>query len=271
MDSAVNVICGILLLSGAYPLWKAWRANRATSLRDALGWACLAWLAWVGTLVALAGAASGAAVARYLSLCLTDCAVVAVFGARRPGVGAWNFVVLGLLGVTLLPLAESVFLYGTPQVQANRMILVAAVIGAGVLNYLPTRLAPAAMMVGMGCGIEILIAVDANEMSSRWGQVAPVSRLLLAFCPWAAFLSVEWRPAPRSVVDRMWRDFRDRFGLLWAQRLREQFNRSAANAGWPVYLYWQGLRRTPGAPPPSPSQHEEIVNALTALMKRFGP
>jgi hypothetical protein len=39
---------------------------------------------------------------RYLALCLTGCVGVAVLGARRPGVGAWDFVLLGLLAVLLL-------------------------------------------------------------------------------------------------------------------------------------------------------------------------
>jgi hypothetical protein len=66
-------------------------------------------------------------------------------------------------------------------------------------------------------------------------------------------------------------DFRDRFGLVWAQRVREQFNRAAANAGWPVRLYWQGLHLSAGAPLPEPAVQAEVVAALRALLKRFGP
>jgi hypothetical protein len=179
-------------------------------------------------------------------------------------------VVLGLLAVTLLPLAESAFLHGTTQIAGNRLILVAAVIGAGVLNYLPTRLAPAALMVAVGCGVELLIVMDPEDAASRWTRIAPVSRFLLAFSPWAAFFALRRRPTVGLSVDEVWRDYRDRFGLMWGQRLREQFNRCAANAGWPVHLYWQGLRRLPGAPQPSPDEQEAIVNTMTALMKRFG-
>jgi hypothetical protein len=270
MYGPLNLIDTALFLSGAFPLWRAWRANRDTSLRHALGWTAVAWVAWVCTFFAGVSSIVHSSAPRYLSLCLTGCAMVAVLGARRPGVGAWNFVVVGLLVVALLPLAESVFLHGTAQIGGSRLILVAAVIGAGVLNYLPTRLAPAAIMVAVGCGVELLMVMDRAETASRWTQLAPVSRFLLAFSPWAAFFGVRRRQAVGPSVDEMWRDYRDRFGLMWGQRLREQFNRSAANAGWPVYLYWQGPRRLPGAPPPSPSEHEAIVNTMTALMKRFG-
>ena len=32
--------------------------------------------------------------------------------------------------------------------------------------------------------------------------------------------------------------FRDSWGLMWSQRFREQFNRAAENAGWPITLRW---------------------------------
>ena len=53
-------------------------------------WAGGAWAAWVATTWA------PGPLATYLALCLSACAGVAVLGARRPGVTAWNFVVAGL-------------------------------------------------------------------------------------------------------------------------------------------------------------------------------
>jgi hypothetical protein len=59
-------------------------------------------------------------------------------------------------------------------------------------------------------------------------------------------------------------DFRNRFGGLWALRVRDQFNRAAANAGWPVALRWGGLRSV-GYDDDAP------LKGLRALLKRFGP
>src|SRR5262245_4098557 len=97
----------LIFWTGAYPLWQAWRANRRTTLLHAVNWTIASWAAW-GLALALVSVQRPVAglVARYCALCLTGCAGVAVLGARRPGVGAWNFVVVGLLGVQLLPLAE---------------------------------------------------------------------------------------------------------------------------------------------------------------------
>ncbi len=92
----------LLLLTGFYPLWRAWRANRRTTLRHAIGWSAAAWTAWVGA----AGLGPDTELARYLALALTGCAGVAVLGARRPIVAAWNFVVASLLVVLLWPVVE---------------------------------------------------------------------------------------------------------------------------------------------------------------------
>src|SRR5262245_40582418 len=101
------VVWGLLFLTGFYPLAEACRANRGTTLRQAVLWALVGWAAWVGAAWAGAlGPGADAGPVRYVALCLSGCAGVAVLGARRPGVGAWNFVVIGLLAVLLRPLAE---------------------------------------------------------------------------------------------------------------------------------------------------------------------
>src|ERR1700682_3856778 len=40
----------LLILSSAYPLGRAWRANRQTTLLQAVNWAIVAWAGWVGAL-----------------------------------------------------------------------------------------------------------------------------------------------------------------------------------------------------------------------------
>jgi hypothetical protein len=270
MSHILSVLAVPLLLSGSYPLAMAWRANRESSLKHTLAWSFVAWGAWLLAFLAACVGQDHTPVAPFVALCMTCCAIVAVLGARRPQVGAWNFVVLGLLAVAMMPLAESMVKGGSLQLRWHQSALVGAIIVVGMLNYLPTRIGPAAVMVAVGCGVEILILVSPDEVAPNWRQVAPVSRCLLGFAPWAAYLSLR-RPMPATpAFDRTWLDFRDRFGLIWSQRLREQFNRSASNASWPVYLYWQGLRRMPGTVQPSGPQQAAMTATLKALMKRFG-
>jgi hypothetical protein len=255
------VVWGLLFLTGFYPLVEACRANRDTTLRQAVLWALVAWAAWVGAAWAGAlGPGPDAGLVRYVALCLSGCAGVAVLGARRPGVGAWNFVVVGLLAVLLRPLAEGL---GELRLGLPHLAFLAATLAVGLLNYLPTRLGPAAVLFGAGCGVEVarLAGVVPGE------SVELAGRCLLATAPWSGWLACR-RPGPATEFDALWRAYRDRFGLVWGLRAREQFNRAAANAGWAVCLHWGGLRPARQGVPEDPGP---ALAALRAILKRFGP
>jgi len=263
------MICGILLLSSAYPFVVAWRANRATTLRSAIIWAASAGLAWGGALfITDLSPGSIALSLRYLALCLTGCAAVAVLGARRPGVIAWNFVVLAQLGVLLLPIAEGL---GELRLNPLRLIFLGGTLAIGALNYMPTRLAAAVVALGLACGIELALLQQAENAGQGLERAAGVSRCLLAISPWLAFRGVKSGRRPTSTFDQIWLGFRDSFGLVWSQRVRDQFNLAAENAGWPVVLRWRGLRVLQGMDSLAETTREEIIAALRALLKRFGP
>jgi hypothetical protein len=243
----------IILLGAAWPMAIAWRATAATTLRSSLVWAGAAWAAW------LAALATGVDLAAYTALSLSGCAGVAVLGARRPGVGAWNLVVAGLLAVFLLPVAQG---WGTPRVETIHVVFLGATIAIPVLNYLPTRLAPAFLLCGVGCATELtrIAAMPLVEWQVAAGQ------LCLAAGPWAGLLARRTGTAS-SAFDRVWLGFRDEFGFVWAQRAREQFNRAAENAGWSPRLRWHGLTAVAkGATP----DEAEPLRMLEAVLKRFG-
>jgi hypothetical protein len=259
-------VCGLLFLSGAYPLGCAWRANRQTSLAHAVAWAWAAWLLWgcVPLVAALDGGTAVNAV-RYVAVGVTGCAGVAVLGARRPGVAAWNFVVLGLLAVLLLFLAEGLLVGGELQLSPVRTLFLALVLGVGTLNYLPTRAGAAALVLGVGSALELATLMDG-------GSVEPFGcypEVLLLLVPWLAWAGLPHRMADAGEAERMWRDFRDRFGMVWGQRLREQFNRAAANAGLLVELRWSGLGSVSGREL-SDADRGASLAILKALTKRFG-
>jgi len=264
--------CLLVWLSGVYPLWRALQANRQTSLLQAVYWAVASWAAWG---LALANAASWPALAAtasgLLALSLTGCAAVAVLGARRPGASAWNGVVGALLAINLLPLAESLLTAGILQLNVFRLTCLAGTLAVGVLNYLPTRFAPAALALLVGCTLELASLIPSTRTGPEYRLVFEAGWIALVFTPWIAYLSGRRGAPAASEFDRLWLDFRDRFGLVWAQRLREQFNRSAANAGRPVVLRWQGLRLRPGSPWPDSAAQTAMVATLRALLKRFGP
>jgi hypothetical protein len=256
-------------LTGIYPLFQAWRAVRRTSLAHAWVWATAAWLTW-GIVLALAPIADTALLhaARYLGLCLIGCAGVAVLGARRPGVAAWNFVVLGLLAVLLLGWAEEFLIGADVQLGGIRAVFLAATLAITVLNYLPTRLAPAALLLAGVCAVELwsLLAPATGALLDDGGL--PWTAFALGFVPWVAWAFGRRQAQAETEVDHLWREFRDRYGFVWGQRLREQFNRAAANAGWPMELSWRGLEANPGAPL-TPELQAAGLETLQALLKRF--
>lgn len=257
----MHALCGLLLLTGGYPLAWAWRANRRTSLWHALNWAWAAWAAWGMAWLMDSGSAGRALT--YLALSMTGCVGVAVLGARRPGVGAWNFVVAGLLAVLMLPLAESLVSGRPLQIVGPRLFFLAATLAVLVLNYLPTRLGVSALFLAGACAGEILGLASPDRLPLE----RSLAQLLLALVPWVACERLVRRPAPASEFDGLWFDFRDHYGMVWGQRLREQFNRSAAHAGWPVILRWGGLRLT--APLPDTASQTAMLDVLRALLKRF--
>jgi hypothetical protein len=178
---------------------------------------------------------------------------------------AWNFVVLGLLAVLLMPLAL-VALVGGPVFHGVSGYFLVGILAIGLLNYLPTRLGRAALFVGLGCA-GVFLQLMYPDSPYSWLSV--LSWYFTAFAPWVAFNS--WKRTERcSEFDALWLDFRDRYGLFWGQRVREQFNASVTHAGLPVRLAWGGLRSYCGSAPPDERQTWAAAETLRALLKRFG-
>jgi hypothetical protein len=254
------------LLTAAYPLLRMVLANLQTTLRQATLWTVGAWACWLLVFVGAGlGEAESIFLGRHLALTLTGCAGVAVLGARRPGVRAWNFVVCGLLAVLLMSVVEG---RGQLRIEPAYLVFLAGTLAVGVVNYLPTRQGLAALLLALGSGLEFALEAwpALDERAADWLEAW--AGLFLAAAPWAGFLLARRPRAGVEAFDGLWLDFRDRYGVVWGQRTREQFNRSAAHAGWPVALFWDGLIIEQGKTPPDAAA---LTEKLRALLKRFGP
>ncbi len=252
----MEAIPWIIHASGAYPLWRAWQSHRNTSLTHALAWAAVAWAGWALAL------ADGGRAARYLGLCLIGAAGVAVLGARRPGVAAWDFVVGGLLAVLLLSLAEGFLTGAGVQLGAVRATFLAGTLGLACGNYLPTKMAPAALLLAVASGLTLA------GLATRDDRYAVFVNVTMVSVPWLAWACARRR---RNVgeVDALWLGFRDAYGFVWGQRLRDQFDRAAEHAGLSAELGWSGLRGRQGNL--DAATEAASLTILQALMKRFGP
>ena len=225
-----------LILAGLYPWIRAWRAVRQTSLSHALVWACAAWLGWGAAFCLPADNSEADVPLRYLALCLTACAGVAVLGARRPQVAAWNFVVAGLLAVLALPLLEN--LLRDSPIGPVRTGFLAATLLVVLGNFVPTSFAPAALLALAACSGQLWALLAGAETPSAVTWTADLSLILV---PWVGWLCWRWRRQGAEELECRWLDFRDCHGTMWALRVREQFNHAAENAGSPVVLTWSGL------------------------------
>jgi hypothetical protein len=261
-------VYAVLVGAALFPLAVAWRANSATTLRHAILWAMAAWLAWSWALLGVDADELGMEPARYVAICLSGAAGIAVLGARRPYVFAWHFVVLGLVGVMVLPLLEHAVI-GTSPIDPLRIFFVSATLAVGLLNYLPTRAAPAVVLLALAWVGELL-GLFAPGVFGDPSEVQ-LFHLLVLLAPWAGWICWRRRREAPSEFDAVWLDFRDRFGLFWAQRVREQFNHAAGHAGWPVRFTWRGLHRTSPAAI-TPADQAAMLETLHKVLGRFmGP
>ena len=77
-------------------------------------------------------------------------------------------------------------------------------------------------------------------------------------------------PPARCNCERLWFWFRDNWGVVWALRVLERFNRAAEVSHWQVRLTWFGLvplsEQSVNLQSPGP---DELETTFRNLMKRF--
>lgn len=265
----------LMALAGAIlPLTRAWRWARGTALRPAIAWAGLAiGLAAVAQGVALTESpgsgrpGSGGVV--YLSTLAAMAATISVLNARNPGGGAWAILMALLVLVFLVPWLEGASLvregggWDRLRLAEPWTIFYGLIVLAGVTNYLPTRLGPAAFWLGLGFVAEYLGLTRVAWGRPTRGLIWTVVPLCWATAAWVGDLATLRPGRDRPGLDRLWSTFRDAWGVVWALRVQERFNRAAASAGWPIRLTWQGVAPEDAEVPPA------AVATLSGLLRRF--
>jgi hypothetical protein len=276
-----HVWVGLALVSTMRPWRQAWKAAAGTALRSAVIWAGLSIA--VGLLAQVIAALEPIESGRpwtgritYLMVLTMLAGLISVLGARNPGAGAWAILMALLVLVFLIPWLEMAGRLrrgahtGDLQLAAPWTIFYGILVIAGVTNYLPTRYGPAAGAIGAGLALEFL-----GVTRSDWSELARC-RIWLAVAwslPLASGIAAicAQRPATaQNDVQRLWFWFRDHWGVVWALRVQERFNRSAELARWPMHLTWFGLA------PASEQSQDGTINLLPAaeatlrsLVRRF--
>ncbi len=245
-----DLLAFLLWSMGAGVLARASWLLQETTLRAAMFWAQLAWCFLA---ISLLLPRELHPYIHYSSAVLVVAPVLAALGAKRPQNGAWQFIVLTLAGVLLLPVVQG-WAYGDLAPHAHPLFrwLVIAHIGLGVGNYVVTRYWVSSLLFGYGAA-----RMQGWRHFKAWpDEVAATIAITLALiCAWL----VSRRAAKRGLgLQRLWVDFRDAYGTVWALRVAERLNAAAKQHGWPVEFAWSGIlvvdRRPSASEPPRSSE-----------------
>ncbi len=256
------------------------RNLRGTTLLTAGGWSCAGLIAWwVAVLCGNLGltSRSTADLLFYLASVLLLCPGIAVLGARRPGHVAWNFfVLLPLVAVLLWPAVAS-----APHVKADAPLdlespaaigfVLVVVMGTG--NYFGTRFTLPAMLHtvslllitgSMWTGAADLALIPERETARHLAAISFMLAVVVAAL--RAGESVEGL----SPLDRLWLDFVDQFGLVWAKRVMDRLNEAAGHENWSAEFQWHRIQRTADTSAEEATRTEiRIEHTMRWLLKRF--
>jgi len=277
MASTLAVLTILPAVIAVVVIVRAGAHLRGTSLRLAWGWGVVAslavTLAWVATAAWPLVPSPWDDMLWYAVVELLLCPLIAVLGARRPGVAVWNwFVLLPLLAVLGWPVAAVALAGARPgsfMLETPPLIGICLVLVMGAGNYLGTRFRlPVAGLVSVTVVFIISSLVPGTTRDPN------LLRMLAVWCVGFA-AATGWRaarhPTPaNSGPDRAWRDFRDLFGIVWAQRIRDRMNERASQEQWPVRLELHGFV-APGEPADADAADDDprIERALRWLLRRF--
>lgn len=278
MASTLTILTIAPAVTAVAMVIQARRSIRGTGLELAWKWSLAASLSvlatWLATGVLGLLNAPWNDMAWYCVAVLLLCPLIAVLGARRPGVAVWNwFVVLPLLAVLGWPVAAAASYGGNPGsliLDSPHLLGIVLVLVMGCGNYLGTRFQASAVLLA---ATVILLTLPLASVA-HWPLTTAHARLIAVWCTGGSAL-LAWFAARCATAgppgpDRVWRDFRDQFGIVWANRIQDRVNERAVQEAWPVRLERAGF-----APPGSsttaapPQTSERVEHTLRWLLRRF--
>jgi hypothetical protein len=246
--SALAAALGIFVAALAA---AGFRRARGTTLAAPLAWAVASAIvfALVEATIAFRGASvssSTASLLRYAAAVGTFCPLMAVLGAKRPQDRGWQWIVLSLWIILLVPAGQAIVSRtgGELQLAAMWRLMLGALIALGLLNYLPTRHAFVSAMIAVGqMGLleDYFTTPSADSATHRLGAAALIAIAALRISKkgdGSRFSPPDGQLAPFT---QRWLNFRDAWGAFWALRILHRINETAALSHWPVQLQWNGF------------------------------
>jgi hypothetical protein len=278
MLQACHPLFAVAALASLAPVMLRFRSGiRGTALVAAWRAALIVWLACLivtGVTVATLPGRPWLDMLWYVCSVLALTPPIAVLGARRPTFRAWTwFVLVPLVLVFVWPLVpawRSLLGSGAFNVEEPVVFGYALVLLMGAGNYLGLRYTPAAVLWMTGL---LLVVLPLCPGAAGWCPAAGLGRtwgmLCLAAAAWCADRLAVWRntheATERARLDRVWCDFRDLFGIVWARRIQERFNDDARQKDLPVRLGMHGLEDASGKSPGEQAGQQSLASAEASL------
>jgi len=266
------IACGLAALLSALALRGLMRL-RATTLAAPCLWvalsaSCLA----VGSLFEPKLDGINLSAFHFAIAATTLCPLMAVLGARRPQDRGWQWIVLSLWVVLLLPAAQAALLPAGIRVElfVAWKLFLWGLIGVGLLNYLPTQNWRAAILVAMGQALFLREHLWLGESHSpEWNPLVGVGCLLSA-AALVAYPRNTLNPqhATLDSFSTQWKSFRNAYGTFWALRILGRVNHAAELRDWPMRLHWSGFE-LPENRQLTEEQLAELEQTLATLLRRF--
>lgn len=256
---------------------RARDAARGTALSPAVHWAALTTILGIlsqilATFEPLSSGRPLSGLVTYMMTLSALASLTSVLNARTPGAGAWAILNIMLVVVFLIPLMEGTGLRGAGRsltwlrLDNPWTIFFWLLVVAGVTNYLPTKYGLAAALLAIGFGLEYHglthPGLPRHERAVFWSMfpMTWATALIVADC------SSRTASKAGTRLEAIWFLFRDHWGVVWALRVQERFNRSAESLGWPARLHWHGLLMSEDGAEWEPLAAESM---LFGLLRRF--
>ncbi len=261
------------MLLPAIVILVALRKSRGTTLFAPLAWALLAYVVVSLTAISLllkAGPVPGNWI--YIAATSTFCPIISLFGAKRPQNRAWQLIVFAFWFITALPAIQSLMMRPGEGLELHsvwKWFLVILILVGGI-NYLPTRFAWASLLI---TSAQVLLFWNYLPKASQWQVVIEPVLGMITFMLgigigfWSSHRTRR-RLAQFHGWNRVWRDFRDFYGVVWALRIMERVNSLSSSSDLQVRLHWDGFYET--RPQPGHSSCDSTVtnngdlNAVTS-------
>jgi hypothetical protein len=274
-------IAAALALAIAVAAGAQIRRLRGTTLTAPALWAVasLAAIGIVEACLAWRGAAVEpltASLWRYAAAVSTFCPVMAVLGAKRPQDGAWQWVVLSLWIILLVPAGQAMAANSGDRLElfSAWRLLIGGLIAMGLLNYLPTRHAAAAILLAIGQSLLFAPFFGAAD-SLAWrrvgmmGVLGAAALVLESSRRRARLTSGDAESTPFNQLNERWFALRDGWGAFWGLRILQRVNQSAELGRWPMGLAWWDGFSTPATTTDSKELAQQIQQTFESLLWRF--